>query len=557
MSVEVSFYSYQGLPNVAVKSLPTATATKQLNFITDTKPELSFRIEVGEKIDANYCSWVVGNKTQYWFIDNITEDRNNYIYYLTLDVLSTYYYLYSETTFIFERCSSLTPNIIADDADWVTTKDSIVEFEPSSTTPFTTSLRRGGLDGSYNRVFVLGIGRATPSAAFSGVSAENCSIGTQLIPHYAMTVQELQTLGSWLGSPPFWDMIGNVFNTSDPLQAIISVRGYPFRIDTYATIGTSDVDVWVGNYHPDTGGNWPSTLSPLRTRTVETDATIDCGYVSCEQKFDDFRDYPPYTDVQIYLPYIGWKKINPAPYYGTERIYVKYFVDITNGETLIKLSDEEDGDPIDIFQGKIGYDIPLISLYSATKGAYMNIGNAMAQLAALGITAFSAGRASTTSITKENHAQSYDCYRTYEQGNPRKIDEKIDETTKSNSSSKEVITSDRNSMMGIHWLSRMMSSACRGQPNHTDVVVDSTGSSNIMRFISQKVMLRFSRPAPTATLDSSQNSIYGKQVMASSTVESRSPGDFCKLYQPKLPMKGLRTDVYEQLYKSLCSGFYR
>ena len=127
------------------------------------------------------------------------------------------------------------------------------------------------------------------------------------------------TLG--LLSSKLWD--SNFFETlnkfiADPRDAIISLGCVPFNV---TPAGTAEIKVGIIG----TGVNSAYVDDPY--------VDIDCGSVAITPILDGYTDYSPFTDMYLYLPYVGSVQLDTDIYMG-KTVNVKYRCDILTGDCL-------------------------------------------------------------------------------------------------------------------------------------------------------------------------------------------------------------------------------
>ena len=146
-----------------------------------------------------------------------------------------------------------------------------------------------------------------------------------------------------------WELDFKGSNPSDYIVgAYASVCNIPYTSDTYP-IKIGPVDL--------------STIQPsLNTYKISfvDSGYFDCGSVDITPYYDDFRDYAPYTSMELYLPLCGTVDIDTAYFMG-HSLSITYYYDYTtmscsaciyrDGITLYK-----------VVNGSLGAQIPLTSL---------------------------------------------------------------------------------------------------------------------------------------------------------------------------------------------------
>lgn len=140
--------------------------------------------------------------------------------------------------------------------------------------------------------------------------------------------------------------------------------------------GSNPSDYIVGAYAsvcniPYTSDTYPIKIGPVDLSTIQPTLTtykisfvdsgyFDCGSIDITPYYDDFRDYSPYTSMELYLPLCGTVDIDTAYFMG-HSLSITYYYDYTtmscsaciyrDGITLYK-----------VVNGSIGAQIPLTSL---------------------------------------------------------------------------------------------------------------------------------------------------------------------------------------------------
>ena len=176
---------------------------------------------------------------------------------------------------------------------------------------------------------------------------------------YNPTLSQINAFGAWLWSDDFVDQIKKLFN--DPMQAIIGLH------KVYAT--------------PATGGSQTIKVgyldSGVSSKVVSNQyTTIDCGTVRLSEQFHNVFDYSPYTEINLYLPFIGIVNINVADVMRSS-IHIVYHVDVLSGACLaeVKVTRDSAGGTLYQYAGNASVTLPISS------GSYMGIVSAVAGVA--------------------------------------------------------------------------------------------------------------------------------------------------------------------------------
>lgn len=188
---------------------------------------------------------------------------------------------------------------------------------------------------------------------------------------YNPTLAEVKSFGAWLWSPNFVDQLLKVF--SDPMQAIISLHKIYLAPHT-----DSPQPIKVGYL-----------TSNVSAKVVDQQyIEVDCGSVNLLEKSGNVFDYSPFTDVRLYLPFIGIVRLDVADIMRST-ISVKYRCDVITGTiaAFVNVSRDSAGGTIYQFTGSCAEHFPLSS------GSYMGIVGGLLTMAAGITTAVASGGA--------------------------------------------------------------------------------------------------------------------------------------------------------------------
>ena len=171
---------------------------------------------------------------------------------------------------------------------------------------------------------------------------------------FHMTKERLMQLGQFLWGSSIFDEFSLINN--NPIENIISCKAIP-----YAISGTTQ-EITLGNVK--TGVNGEKISQNFSKQTI--------GSVAIAEHYKNFLDYAPYTNVIIYLPYIGFKELDASLVMG-KTLRIEYTLDVITGGCLaqiyvgkIRLYE---------FTGNIGVDISITASNRAqVESAYINAG---------------------------------------------------------------------------------------------------------------------------------------------------------------------------------------
>lgn len=172
---------------------------------------------------------------------------------------------------------------------------------------------------------------------------------------YNPTESQINSFGAWLWSSNFVDQLLKMFN--DPMQAIISLH----KVFCSPSVGGT-ADIKVGYLNSGVTSNYVD----------EQYVTVPCGSVQLPEDFQNVFDYPPFTEVSLYLPFIGIVRLDTNDVMRAT-ITVTYHVDILTGACLAEVSIIRDmfGGVLYQYAGDCSVHYPLSS------GSYMGIVGAL------------------------------------------------------------------------------------------------------------------------------------------------------------------------------------
>lgn len=163
----------------------------------------------------------------------------------------------------------------------------------------------GGGGGSYSR--------PDSQVGFSSLPSLS-AVDTGLVTLYNPSLTQVRQIASYLWSDAFsLDSFKKLF--ADPMDAVLGFSIVP-------------VDVPSGTVRELSVGNIGTGISV--TTAASQYVEVDCGSVQVERYFNSYLDHSPYTQMGLFLPYIGYRPIN-ADDVMNKSVHIKYFVDILTG----------------------------------------------------------------------------------------------------------------------------------------------------------------------------------------------------------------------------------
>ena len=140
--------------------------------------------------------------------------------------------------------------------------------------------------------------------------------------------------------------------TNNPIDTIVSLKYFPCTFTD-----TAPAIVHLGKY----------TTNIAATALGTSVRIIDFAPIECFSHFNDFRDYEPYTELAMYIPFCGTVKIPTAECMGNY-VSVKLAIDTNTGAAtgyIIVSKTGSGGICVATCQGMAAIDIPVSGLQSA------------------------------------------------------------------------------------------------------------------------------------------------------------------------------------------------
>lgn len=181
---------------------------------------------------------------------------------------------------------------------------------------------------------------------------------------FKMTKERLKQLGRFLWGSNIFDNFSLICN--NPIENIISCKSIPLSLN-----GTTQ-KIILGNV--DTGVNGDKVSNNFTKQNI--------GSIPITEKYHNFLDYAPYTNVIIYLPYVGFKELDTNLVMG-KTLSISYTVDIITGGCLCQI--KSNNVKLYEFNGNMGIDIPITASNRAqVEAGYISSGIGIASSVASG-----------------------------------------------------------------------------------------------------------------------------------------------------------------------------
>ena len=169
---------------------------------------------------------------------------------------------------------------------------------------------------------------------------------------------ELAGLTSVLWKPVIRDLSDALkvyFNTDNLTNSVLSIMYYPLDLAAMPLGLTHSDNIRIA---------WSTDNISADIMSNNVSHEIDAGFYDVAEYYGSFLDYSPYTTVDIWLPYIGYKPLDIDAIMG-KTIRVKYFVDFVDGlATAVIFANEQ---PINNYTGQLGIDLAVTGRDNAAK----------------------------------------------------------------------------------------------------------------------------------------------------------------------------------------------
>ena len=234
----------------------------------------------------------------------------------------------------------------------------------------------GGTFGGGNTIF----GGASDSIDIPALPTASAS-AAGFITLFNPSLSQLNNLASYMWSDLFsLETFKKIF--ADPMDCILGLSIVPVKP---ASAGTSTVKI--GNVSTDVSMN----------KTSSQYVVVDCGTIDVKEYWGGYLDYAPYTQCEIYLPYVGTKQISVDDVMN-KAVHVVYHVDILSGacNAYVKCGDSV----LYTFVGQCSSSIPISGndWTNVLNGAISVAGKIGLAIASGGATALMSGLGAASSI---------------------------------------------------------------------------------------------------------------------------------------------------------------
>lgn len=174
---------------------------------------------------------------------------------------------------------------------------------------------------------------------------------SNLTKMYKMTSANVENLSIYLWNSPdnvYESIVKNLaLQGANPLDAIISLRLFPFDLDNVLTLSQQLTDVSIGRI---------TATDAKGYKVVAIHPKIHLCDFMIDRHYNTFMDYEPYSQYYLYLPFYSTIPLSTKDFLG-KNISVDLVVDVINGVANYLIS--VNGSIIKTLNCKIAIDIPL------------------------------------------------------------------------------------------------------------------------------------------------------------------------------------------------------
>lgn len=534
MATYVEFLRWDGRPNDVPKTFAEGGDHiiwgGQLNLITNVVETLNLTIEHTEYFaSANYVQFPMNGRLFSWFIDGVTRNRNIYSYSLSMDVLNTYWNDVSSVTAQIERSSSLNSNCNIVDTQWLIPAGVLRSRQ-------IASYRTIGLDYLENSGpnYVISVASTRPTRSGSDRYNLN-SVGT--VASYVTNEIGLAWFSDLLmGDTNILADLKNILFPESPIDSVISIRAYPFVVKSQSV----NTPLYIGTktYETDTVQLFP----------VNKFGIYDAGSISLNKHFNDFRDYEPYTTARLFLPYYGTIPVSLDRFYDSGVMNITYYVDYMTGSTIITLSDN--AYIRDIFVAEMGSSVVVSgNNYSQIKSR-MVIDMLTSLSLSIGASVSSSGEIGSLIAPNSSEMGLVPSSTAVVQSSAPRIDANdnplfLNTDRRISGRWSGVGTGVRTAMYNQRFNPPAYSTKGGGEGLIYTTITNSNGLSELWI---ERVK---------EYLETDQKNAYGKLVLTPSILSNSALTGFVKLRDITLPKMISNSEIRNELYNILTTGFYK
>lgn len=294
---------------------------------------------------------------RFYFIDDIISVRNEvWEFHFRVDVLQSYYSTINDLPCIVARTSNK-EYVSKDLLDDITKRSSVKSYELveeydieyfDNIDPGTITV---GPDVTSRKYFVVTLVAPDTQQFTKGVLNENAFLNDPMSPfrggspfytRWLMTKDEIEVLSNIVADNSEW------------ATYIISIRCFPINLGKYLTLTPGQVYL---------GKNIVGGLNNVSKITESSlNVIVSHSKISAIRKYNDFRDFEPFTSFQLYVPYYGLINID-ANFLYSGNSYYDIYVSYADGNLIYAFYYQNGNDKVlyKTLTTNIGMEYPISS----------------------------------------------------------------------------------------------------------------------------------------------------------------------------------------------------
>ena len=181
--------------------------------------------------------------------------------------------------------------------------------------------------------------------------------------HFGAIESVIRTAGDAIGLPDIDDGYDSDVNVRNATflygglgQYFVNAVIYPFGATDFRNAG-GVIDSGIIMATPD---KKKELFRDFAMISASSDVSFPISRFSINRRFNDYRDYEPYTNIKLYLPFNSFVDITPSILYTRQNWTLYMTIDFANGSCQFSMI-ANDGFVLGIWNGTIGIQIPLIN----------------------------------------------------------------------------------------------------------------------------------------------------------------------------------------------------
>lgn len=345
--MEVQLFNFNKKVNSTSRpSGGTAVDMSMRTGFADNAPQLEYR---GNPFAYNYMYIPTTGKYYYITDAKFNAEENFFLMSGEVDVLATWRTQIHNSSQWVTRWSGSDDVSIMDDLDTCYSQPYVRPPQHVSS-PFTLA---GGFQDSCVVLTVAGSGRVCMTGRDYNLLMNSLTRKSDPFDFGTYFTQDVARL---LNNPASYIVDAICI----PIQAYGGSTGTPIMAS-----GSSAFEMVLGWYRPVDGSGNSIRGFRVNQNVEHFEATIGIGAHPQAVSNEDYLNYPPYTDVKLYVSGIGIIAIDGNKLSGAENLRVQGTLDYVNGGITVRVKKEGSNTVIAYATGQIGYSLAVTQAHSA------------------------------------------------------------------------------------------------------------------------------------------------------------------------------------------------